>query len=91
MNVNEKMIKNILTLRYDPSLEIEGKKFVRDDFKPKEVSDYHELIEKTIIKTMKDELENENQVSVALSGGIDSTLMTSLLRKAMPDITIEAI
>lgn len=91
MNVNEKMIKNILTLRYDPSLEIEGKKFVWEDFKPKEVSDYFELIEKTIIKTMKDELENENQVSVALSGGIDSTLMTSLLRKAMPDITIEAI
>ena len=91
MNVNEKMVKNILTLRYDPSLQTEGKKFAWSDFQPIEFSNYFKIIEKTIIKTFKNELENENQVSVALSGGIDSTLMLSLLREAMPEITIEAI
>ncbi len=88
MNVNEKMVKNILTLRYDPSLKIEGKKFARSDFQEKNIPNYFEIIEKTIIKNIRNELENENQVSVALSGGIDSTLMVSLLRKALPEITI---
>jgi len=91
MNVNEKMVKNILTLRYDPSLQTEGKKFAWSDFQPIEFSNYFKIIEKTIIKTFKNELENENQVSVALSGGIDSTLVLSLLREAMPEITIEVI
>jgi len=91
MNVNEKMVKNILTLRYDPSLKIEGKKFARSDFQEKNIPNYFEIIEKTIIKNIRNELENENQVSVALSGGIDSTLMVSLLREALPEITIDAI
>ena len=91
MNVNEKMVKNILTLRYDSSLQTKGKKFAWSDFQPIEFSNYFKIIEKTIIKTFKNELENENQVSVALSGGIDSTLVLSLLREAMPEITIEAI
>ena len=91
MNVNEKMVKNILTLRYDSSLQTKGKKFAWGDFQPIEFSNYFKIIEKTIIKTFKNELENENQVSVALSGGIDSTLVLSLLREAMPEITIETI
>ena len=91
MNVNEKMVKNILTLRYDSSLQTKGKKFAWSDFQPIEFSNYFKIIEKIIIKTFKNELENENQVSVALSGGIDSTLVLSLLREAMPEITIETI
>jgi len=85
------MVKNILTLRYDSSLQIEWKKFAWSDFQPIESSNYFEIIEKIIIKTFKNELKNENQVSVALSGGIDSTLVLSLLREAMPEITIETI
>ncbi len=50
-----------------------------------------EQIENTILGTIKRELDNEKRVSVALSGGIDSTLVISLLRKALPDIEIEAI
>ena len=44
-----------------------------------------------IIQTIKNKLGNEENVSVALSGGIDSVLVTSLLRKALPKIKIEAI
>ena len=91
IEINEKMIKNILTLRYDPTLETKKKKLSVEDFQPRENSNYLEIIEKTIIKTLKNKLENEEHVSVALSGGIDSVLVSSLLRKALPKINIEAI
>ena len=93
--MNEKnysiMIKNILTLRYDPSLETSRNKFTWNDFEVQEFPNYLEKIENTILGTIKRELDNEKRVSVALSGGIDSTLVISLLRKALPDIEIEAI
>ena len=91
IEINEKMIKNILTLRYDPTLETKKKKLSVEDFQPQKNSNYLEIIEKTIIKTLKNKLENEEHVSVALSGGIDSVLVSSLLRKALPKINIEAI
>ena len=91
MEINEKMIKNILTLRYDPTLETKKKKLSIEDFQPHETSNHLESIEKTIIQTIKNKLGNEENVSVALSGGIDSVLVTSLLRKALPKIKIEAI
>ena len=34
---------------------------------------------------------NEQEVSIALSGGVDSTLMLSLLRKTKPDVKINAV
>ena len=93
--MNEKnysiMIKNILTLRYDPSLETSRNKFTWNDFEVQEFPNYLKQIENTILGTIKRELDNEKRVSVALSGGIDSTLVISLLRKALPDIEIEAI
>ena len=79
MEINEKMIKNILTLRYDPTLETKKKKLSIEDFQPHETSNHLESIEKTIIQTIKNKLGNEENVSVALSGGIDSVLVTSLL------------
>ena len=85
------MIKNILTLRYDPSLETSRNKFTWNDFEVQEFPNYLKQIENTILGTIKRELDNEKRVSVALSGGIDSTLVISLLRKALPDIEIEAI
>ena len=34
---------------------------------------------------------NEQEISIALSGGVDSALMLSLLRKTKPDVKINAI
>lgn len=84
------MIKEILSLRYHPSLETDRKKFVPNDFESQESPDYLEHIENLILKTIKNEI-NEEKISVALSGGVDSTLVIALLRKAFPDIQIEAI
>jgi len=91
MKINEKMIKNILTLRYDPTLKTKKEKLTIHDFQPNKTVNYLEIIEKTIIQNLKNKLRNEENVSVALSGGIDSVLVTSLLRKALPKINIKAI
>ena len=84
------MIKEILTLRYHPSLDISTKKFTSNDFEPKNSPNYLDHIEKLILNTMENEI-NEKKISVALSGGVDSTLLIGLLRKALPDIEVEAI
>ena len=92
--MNEKnistMLKEILTLRYYPSLDINTKKYGSTDFEPKNSPNYLDHIEKLILNAMKNEI-HEKKVSVALSGGVDSTLLLGLLRKALPDIEIEAI
>ena len=84
------MIKEILTLRYYPSLDIATKKYGPKDFEPKSSPNYLDNIENLILNASKNEI-SEKKISVALSGGVDSTLLIGLLRKALPDIQIEAI
>ena len=90
MNENSTIIKEILSLRYCPSLNIDNKKFVSNDFVVQEKSNYLEYIENSISKKIQNEI-NEKRITVALSGGVDSTLVIALLRKTLPDIEIEAI
>ncbi|MEX0855140.1 MAG: asparagine synthase C-terminal domain-containing protein [Nitrosopumilaceae archaeon] len=85
------MVKNVLTLRYNPSLETSNGKIGWQSFEVKEYPNYLEHIENVIINYIKNELSSEKHVSVALSGGVDSTLVIALLRKALPDVSIEAI
>ena len=84
------MIKNILTLRYDSSIQIQRDKFSSSDFQPVINQNYLENIENMIISTIKKHVTG-NRITVALSGGVDSTLVLSLLRKALPEIKIDAI
>jgi asparagine synthase (glutamine-hydrolysing) len=91
MEINQNMIRNILTLRYDPLIDIKKKKFSWEDFELKNYSNHLSRIEEIICDTIKTGVGNEKQVSVALSGGVDSTLVISLLRKIFPDIGIDAI
>ena len=84
------MIKEILSLRYHPSLEIDETRRTPKDFEPENAPNYLAHIEDLILKTIKNEV-SERKISVALSGGVDSTLVIALLRKALPDIQIEAI
>ena len=90
MNENSTIIKEILSLRYCPSLKIDDEKFVSNDFVVQEKSNYLEYIENSISKKIQNEI-NEKRISVALSGGVDSTLVIALLRKTLPDIEIEAL
>jgi len=90
MNENSTIIKEILSLRYCPSLKIDNEKFVSNDFIVQEKSNYLEYIENSISKKIQNEI-SEKRISVALSGGVDSTIVIALLRKTLPDIEIEAI
>lgn len=91
MEINQNMIRDILTMRYDPSINIKKEKFSWRDFELRNYSNHLNRIEEIICDSIKTGIGNEKQVSVALSGGVDSTLVISLLRKIFPDIGIDAI
>jgi len=86
---NLSTIKNILTLRYDPTNIQSEKKITANNFKSKNVVDL-EIIEKNIEKIFREKIHGKN-VTIALSGGIDSVLLLALLRKTFPKIKIDAI
>ena len=64
------------------------KNFVENDTMPS-----IDFIEKSIRNTIKNPLETKNikNISIALSGGVDSTLILAFLRKTFPEIKIDAI
>jgi asparagine synthase (glutamine-hydrolysing) len=85
--------KNILTLRYDPTLTTFLPKKSWQDFAVTSNSysaDHIEALIENAIKNFSKSIPN-NRYSVALSGGIDSTLAIALLRKTLPDAEIDAI
>ena len=90
INNNSSIIKEVLSLRYCPSINVSKNKFIVNDFLPEEKLNYLEHIENSISSEIKNEVM-DNQVSVALSGGVDSTLVMALLRKTKPDIKIDTI
>jgi len=89
-NTNSSIIKEVLSLRYCPSIKSSKNKILVDDFLPEEKLDYLKYIENSISSEIKKEV-TDNHISVALSGGIDSNLVMALLRKTKPDIKIDAI
>jgi asparagine synthase (glutamine-hydrolysing) len=90
-HINSNSIKSILTLRYDYTLNPLLQKLGWKDFVESKTSNEIEYIEKVITGNLKKEIGSQTQVSLALSGGIDSTLMLALIRKTFPGITIDAI
>ena len=85
-------ICNILTLRYNPKLKPLLPRKTSGDFgQSAEVST--EYIENSILNSLNEKIEysKTKKISIALSGGVDSTLILAMLRKLFPDIEIEAI
>ena len=91
--INPSSIVDILTLRYDPSIIPNLPKKKWNDFKSNKINPDIELIENLILSDISKNLElvNPKKLCIALSGGVDSTLILSLIRKSNPDIEIEAI
>jgi asparagine synthase (glutamine-hydrolysing) len=93
MQVDAKKIQNILTLRYDPSQKSLLCPITPKNFFPK-INDYSlDKIEKTIENYILEKFQNSNvkRISLALSGGVDSTLVLAFLKKTLPDLEIDAI
>ena len=91
--INSSSLVNILTLRYDSNLKPNLPKKTSHDFQPNNKTTDVDLIEKSIVSDIEKKLEtfDDEKISIALSGGVDSTLVLSLIRKVKPDIDIQAI
>jgi asparagine synthase (glutamine-hydrolysing) len=92
-SIRPSSIVNILTLRYDPSINPNLPKKTWEDFEPIDEPLNPISIENSICNEIEKKLNyiNEQEISIALSGGVDSALMLSLLRKTKPDVKINAI
>ena len=90
---NPSSIINILTLRYDPSINPNLPRKTWKDFEPIDEPPNLTSIENSICNQIEKKLQpnNEQEISIALSGGVDSTLVLSLLRKTKPDVKINAV
>ena len=88
--LNLSMIRNILTLRYYPSKEIHSFNISEKDFQNTDDKLNLEKIEHIISKDLQNKISQKN-ISIGLSGGVDSVLVLALLRKVFPDIKINAI
>jgi len=84
------LIRNILTLRYDPSQKTSLPILNSNDFITSKKYDL-DFIENTLRNSIQTKLESTKDLTISLSGGIDSTLVLGLIRKTFPDLKINAI
>ena len=92
LQVNPSSLVNILTLRYDPTQKPSLPKYTSKNFVPSQEIPSLEKIEKLIIKNITSKIPKDtDSISIALSGGVDSTLVLAFMRKIFPKMTINAI
>ena len=93
IHTNSTEICNILTLRYNPKIKPLLPIKTWEGFQPDNTIFSLEQIENSILDSLKQKIESNKikKISIALSGGVDSTLILAMLRKLFPDIEIEAI
>jgi len=84
------LIQNILTLRYDPSQHSSLPILNSHDFTNSKKLDLT-FVENTLKNSIETTLESTKNLTISLSGGIDSTLVLGLIRKTLPDLKINAI
>lgn len=85
-------IKNILTLRYNPTKNSLIPKKTWKDFVENPVSNPVDFVEDSIKSNIKHSIKNpKTKVAVALSSGVDSTLVLALLKKTYPTIPLNTI
>ena len=86
-------IKNILTLRYNPTKKSKFTKKNWNDFVERPIITSPEVIENLICSNIHRAIKNSpnTKTSIALSSGVDSTLVFALLKKTCPDVKINAI
>lgn len=87
-------IKTILTLRYNAGIKNTLlPRLTSEHFKQRELSESTaaEHVERLLVEAMKNAIGKKSKVAFSLSGGIDSTLVFSILRRHMPDVNVQAI
>ena len=93
LSLQPSSVANILTLRYDPSIIPNLPRKTSKDFKPSPKEHSVEFIEKAIANTLRKKLDisSVKKICIALSGGIDSMLILTLIKKTIPDLRVDAI
>ena len=84
------IIRNILTLRYDPTQKTSLPILNSQDFNPSNQLDLN-YVENILQNSIRTKLSNEQNLTISLSGGIDSTLVLGLIRKTFPNMKINAM
>ena len=84
------LIRNVLTLRYDPSQKTTLPVLDSNDFSSSQPYDLN-FIENSLKNSIQTKLATAKNLTISLSGGIDSTLVLGLIRKTFPDLKINAI
>ena len=84
------LIRNILTLRYDPTQKTTLSVLKSNDFISSKNYDI-DFIENNLKNSIETTLESAKNLTISLSGGIDSTLVLALIKKTLPDLKINAI
>lgn len=92
VSFDSKSIQEILTLRYDTTQTTKLQKLTSKHFIQQNEKVSIDKIEKLISDDIVSKINPEKtKLSLALSGGIDSTLVLALIRKQFPKIPIETI
>ncbi len=93
MNLDNESITHFLTLRYDPTQRPIKNKLISEDFTPKKFTDVESEILNIVKKKMLEEQNafNHKKIAMSLSGGIDSGLTLTMLRKILPEIKVTCI
>ena len=93
LSLQPSSVTNILTLRYDPSIIPILPRKTSNDIKLLHEESSVEFIEKAIVNTIRKKLDVSSikKICIALSGGIDSTLILTLIKKTIPDLRVDAI
>jgi len=93
VEINSSSLVNILTLRYDPSIKPDLSPKNSKDFLANDSSVDIQYFENLICSEMENKLKtlDDKELSIALSGGVDSTLVLTLLRKIKPEIKLHAV
>lgn len=96
MNIDHKELQNlqnILTLRYTPSQDLLLPKIDYTDFSLKIKNNHEQRTEFLLKDSIKKYIETNNpkNICIALSGGLDSILVLTLVKELFPELEINAI
>jgi len=86
------MVRNLLTIRYNPTEKPIFQKALLNDFIPRNSDENGIFIEELLLKNIRHQFKNKSDpIIVSLSSGIDSSLCLALLRKCFPKKKIIAL
>jgi len=88
--LNDKTLINMLTLRYNPLQEPLIPKITIEDLNNTQKVDIMDILN-VLKEVIINKIINKNNLAIALSGGIDSTLLLAIIRDLFPDKKIDCL